>query len=99
MASSNCRVYGWVGAAKISPRRTGLDELALAHHSDLVGDLPDDGKVMRDEQIGNPELGLQVGQQPQDLRLDPDVERGNRFVQHHQIRSDASALAIATRCR
>ena len=46
----------------------------------------DDAEVVRDEQVGQPKPVLQVGQQIQHLRLDGDVERGDRFVADDHIR-------------
>ena len=50
-----------------------------------------------------PELALQVAQQVEDLRLDRDVERGDRLVGDDHLRlqreraRDADALALAAR--
>ena len=52
-----------------------LDDLAQVHHGDAVGDVAHDGEVVRDEQVGQAELVLEVLQQVDDLRLDRDVER------------------------
>ena len=60
----------------------------------------DGGEVMRDEQIGQPQFGLQIAQQVQDLRADRNVQRRDRLVQHHQPRrqrqraGDGDALAL-----
>ena len=50
------------------------------HHADAIGDVMHDGEVVRDEQIGEPELALQVAHQVQHLRLHRHVERGRRLV-------------------
>ncbi len=56
---------------------------------------------MRDQQNGEPEITLEVGEQPQDLRLHGDVERGGRFIRNqqfgiaHQRHRDHDALAQA----
>ncbi len=58
---------------------------------------------MRDEEVRQPELLLQLVQEVHDLRLDRDVERRDRLVEHHHPRvqrertSDADALALAAR--
>lgn len=39
---------------------------------------------MRDDRDGDAEFGAQSGQQPQDLGLDRDIERGRRFVGDEQ---------------
>ena len=68
-----------------------------------VGDVADDVQVVGDEDVGEPELALQVLEQVQDLRLDRDVERRHRLVADDQLRvdreraRDADALALAAR--
>ena len=39
--------------------RTLLDDLAVAHHDDAVGERVDDGQVVADEQAGESEVALQ----------------------------------------
>ena len=51
-----------------------------------VGDVLDDADVVRDEQVGQAELALQLAQQVQDLRLHRDVERRGRLVADDQLR-------------
>ena len=63
----------------------------MAHH----------GQIVRDEQVRELELALQVFEQIDDLRLDRNVERRYRFIAHDEGRlhrqrtrySDALALA------
>jgi len=58
---------------------------------------------MRDEDVGEAELALEVVQQINDLRLDRDVERGRRLVGDDNVglkrksARDADALALAAR--
>ena len=58
-------------------------------------------QVVRDEEVGQMESLLQVLQQVDDLRLDRNVERGDRLVEHQEARldgeraRDADALALA----
>ena len=65
--------------------------------------MPDDGKVVGDEQVGQPELVLQVLQQVERLGAHRDVERGDRLVGDHEMRPhderarDDDALALAAR--
>ena len=83
--------------------RTDLDDPPQIHHRDAVADMADHREIMRDEQIGEPELVLQVFEQVDHLRLDRDVERRNRLVEDQQFRverqspGDADALALAAR--
>ena len=78
-ASARCR------AASSSAISTDLAEV---HDHHPVGDVPDDVEVVRDEDVGEPELRLQVLEQVQDLRLDRHVERGHRLVADDQLRVD-----------
>ena len=65
-----------------------------------MADMFHNPQVVRNEEIGNAELVLQVLQQVDDLRLDRDVERRHRFVGDDQARldrqraRDADALAL-----
>ena len=62
-----------------------------------------DAQVVRDEQVGQAELLLQVLQQVDDLGLDGDVQRGYSLVADHQLRAqdqgagDADPLALPAR--
>ena len=64
------------------------------------GDVLDDGEIVGDEEVREPELVLQVLQQIDDLRLHGDVERGDRLVEHEELRirrqraRDADALPL-----
>ena len=60
--------------------RADLDDLAEVHDRDAMAHALDDGHVVRNEDVGDAELGLQVEQQIDDLRLDRYVERGHRLV-------------------
>ena len=80
---------------------TLLDDLALLHHADLVGELAHDAEIMGDEQHRHAEPRLRVLEQLQDLRLHRHVERGGRLVGDQQVRlvrqrhGDHHALALA----
>src|SRR5579884_4129956 len=68
--------------------RARLDRLAEVHDHDAVGDVPDDVQVVRDEDVREVEIALEVLEQVQDLRLHRDVERRNRLVADDQLRVD-----------
>lgn len=51
-----------------------LDDFPRIHHRDAVADVADDAEIVRDEEIGEAELLLQIGEQIDDLRLHGDVE-------------------------
>ena len=81
-------MYGCFGLTYSSSRVRDLDGLAEVHHHHPVGDVADDVEVVRDEDVGEPELLLQVLQQVEDLRLHRDVERRHRLVAEDQLRVD-----------
>ena len=78
-----------------------FDDFAEVHDGDAVGDVPHDGQVVGDEQVGEVEFALQVVEEVDDLGLDGDVEGGDGFVGDDQFRAqgqgagDADALALA----
>ena len=80
-----------------------LDDLAEVHHGDPVADVADHREVVRDEDVGEAELALQIGEQVDDLRLDRDVERRDRLVADDQLGAqregagDADPLSLAAR--
>ena len=43
-------LFGW----------SDLDNPASIHHGDIIRDMPDDGKIVGDEQVGEPEFLLQI---------------------------------------
>ena len=96
-------MYGWIGRAKSSSTGAELDDHAEVHHRDPVGDVADDAEVVRDEDVREVELVLQVVEQVDDLRLDRDVERRDRLVGDDQPRAqrerprDADPLALPAR--
>jgi AcrR family transcriptional regulator len=66
-----------------------------------VADMVDDAEVVRDEEQRHPPVALELGEQVEDLGLDRDVERADRFVAHQQLgdagqgAGDRHALALA----
>ncbi|MCY1506847.1 hypothetical protein D9M68_411040 [compost metagenome] len=80
-----------------------LHRVAQVHHEHVVRDVAHHAQVVRDEEVGEAQLGLQIGQQVQHLRLDRHVERRHRLVGHQQARRqherarDGDALALAAR--
>src|SRR5215207_2305437 len=80
-----------------------LDDRAEIHHRHPRADVLDDRQVVRDEDVGEAELSLQVLEKVDHLRLDRDVERRDRLVADDQLRrhreraGDADALALAAR--
>ena len=76
-------------------------DFALPHHGDVVRDLRRDAKVMGDEDEGEVEAGLQIGDEAQDLGLHGDVERRDAFIGeddlgiHGERAGDADTLPLA----
>jgi hypothetical protein len=77
-----------------------LDDPTQVHDGDAVADVLDGRQVVGDEQVGQVELVLQPLHQVEHLRLDRDVERGDRFVGDDEVglarqgAGDADALAL-----
>ena len=63
-----------------------LHDPAEVHHGDPVRDVPYDGEVVRDEEIRQVELVLQLLEQVDDLRLNRDVERRHGLVRDDEVR-------------
>lgn len=64
---------------------TGLDDLAILHHADPVGNPPHHAQIMGDEEKSHVLLALQLRQQLQNLRLDRHVQRRRRLVRDQDI--------------
>ncbi|MNL39954.1 hypothetical protein D3C87_1622640 [compost metagenome] len=85
-------------------RRRGVVffHFAILHDVDIVGELPDDGKVMRDQDYRHAERFLQVADEVEDLRLDGDIEGRCRLVGNQHIgivgerHGNHDALPLAT---
>ena len=78
-----------------------LDDAAEIHDGNVVADVLHHREIVRDEQVGELPLALQVLQEVDDLRLDRDVERRHRLVAddqpgtQRQGAGDADTLALA----
>ena len=62
------------------PGHAGLDDPAVAHHHDAVGDLRHHAEVVGDEHHCGAVLALQLLEQRKDLGLRGHVQRGGRLV-------------------
>jgi len=84
-------------------RRRAFHDLAEVHDRDVVGDVPHHREVVRDEQVCEPALPLQIGEQVEDLCLHRHVERAHGFVAYDELRldrqrpGDPHALPLPTR--
>ena len=78
-----------------------FDDVAELHHRDTVGDVAHDREVVRNEELGQPKLLLQVLHQVDHLRLNRYVQRAHRLVGDHDLRvrrqraRDSDALPLA----
>ena len=63
-----------------------LGDAGGVHDDDVVGRLGDDAEVVRDEDDGRSVLGLELPDEPEDLRLRRHVERGRRLVRDEERR-------------
>src|ERR1051326_6605127 len=84
-------------------RRRNFDDFAEIHDRDAVADMLDHAQIVRNEQISQSELALQVEQHVENLHLDRNVQRRDRFIGHDETRvdrecpRDADALALPAR--
>ena len=80
-----------------------LDDAAQIHHQHTVAETAHDQQVMADEQHRQAKLGPQIREEPDDLRLDRDVQRGDRFIGDQEVGrgrqgpGNANPLALAAR--
>ena len=80
-----------------------LDDAAMLHHADRVGETAHEPEVVRDEQHRHAVGFLKPLEQRENLRLNSDVERGGRLVGDQQIglvgerHGDHDALTLAAR--
>ncbi len=65
--------------------RAPLDDLPASHDAYPVGHLPHDAEIVGDQQHGHVELGLELEQKVEDLRLNGHVERRGRLVGDQEI--------------
>ena len=78
-----------------------LYTLPQIHHRDLIGDVLHHAQIMRNKEIRQADLLLQVHQEVQNLGLDGHVQRGHRLVAddklgiHRQCPGDADPLPPA----
>ena len=76
---------GVAGVGKDLCRAPGLDDFAVLHHADPIGDPAHDGQVVGDEEHRHALGRLQLCQKLKDLGLDRDVERRGGFVGDQEV--------------
>ena len=55
------------------PGRAELDELAEIHHRDALADMRHHREIMGDEDVGQPEIALQISEQIEHVAADRHV--------------------------
>ena len=103
IAERSAFVYGCRGLSKISS--AGASSTSFPRYITAIrsGEVPDDREVVRDEQVRQPEVLLQVVQEVEHLRLHGHVERRHGLVEDEKLRidgersGDPDALALASR--
>src|SRR6516225_1716518 len=79
----------------------GFDDAAALHDRDARAEIADDRHRMRNEEVGQAELALELLEEVDDLSADADVEGGDRFVGDDEFGAegegagDADALALS----
>jgi hypothetical protein len=72
---------GMFGCGKYPFRRSGLHNLAVFHHRNLVAEIPHNRHIMADEQIAQIVPGLEIFQQLNHLELNGPVQGRGGLVQ------------------
>ena len=86
---------------KVVARRL-FDHLAKVHDRDIIGEVLDDGEVVRDENIRQAHVALELLEQVEYLRLNGHVQRRHRLVADDELgidrkrAGDAYTLAAAS---
>jgi len=62
-----------------------LDEGAMVHDGDAVGEVADHGEVVADEEKGEVVLLLELFEERSDLPLDGEIERGEGFIADEKL--------------
>ncbi len=92
---------GMLGTGPELACRGAFDNAPEIHDEHAVGEIANDRKIMRNEEIGKRQLRLHLDQQVEDLRLDRKVEGRDRLVADDELRlqdqraGDADPLALA----
>jgi len=89
------------GKARDGSRGSGFDDVAEIHDRDALAEMFHYGEIVRNEQVRQPPLLLQVMQQVDHLRLHGDIQSTDRFIADDEPRldregpGDADPLALA----
>jgi hypothetical protein len=67
-----------------------LHQAAEVEHGDAIRQVAHDAEVVRDEKVGDLLVGLQLGEQVEDRRLDRDIERRCRLIAGEAVQNGVS---------
>ena len=73
--------------------RATFDDTAEIHHGDLIRQVLDNAQIVGDEKIRQPQVGLELGQEVEDLRLYGDVQRAGGLVADEEVRARRRGIA------
>lgn len=88
------------GTAEV-PGGTGFNNFSEVHDKHALADVFDQSEIVRDEEIREVMLLLEIGKEVDDLGLDRDVQSTDRFITDNELwlnsesASNADALALA----
>jgi hypothetical protein len=80
--------------------RAILDDSAVAHHHNLIGEVSGHGEIVGDEEESHAQGSLELEKKIGDLRLRGAIKRGKRFVEdenfgiERECAGDGQALAL-----
>jgi len=89
----------WAGCDGLAV--TSFDDSPLVHHGDPSGEIAHYRHGVGDEQVGQAEVPLQLGEEIDDLGADTDIEGRDRFIAHDELWAQrqgsgyADALALS----
>ena len=82
--------------------RSSFHNLSATQDHHFIANMLDDGKIVRNEQIGDPQLILQIFEQVNNLRLNTDIQSADRFIAYdeswfrRECARDPNPLPLAT---
>jgi hypothetical protein len=91
-----------IGVARAGDHRfdvTVLDDATEVHHGDAMRDLADHGEVVRDEEIGETPVALELEEEVEHLGLHRHIEADTGSSHTRKAGSTASARAMPIRWR
>ena len=76
-----------------------LNDISKIHDANTIGNITNDGQVVRDEHVGQVLFLTQLLQKVDDLGLNGHIQSGNAFITNHKFRLTANARAMEIRWR